>query len=155
MTELHLAALHGSLEITAHLLDKGAAVDMVESRYGTPLCTASSRGHTKTMELLLARGADVNMALPRGTALFWAAVGEQLDAMTLLLSYGASINYENEDGYTALAEAIVSGKTASAKFLLESGADPDSLGKGKVHPMCFAIDDKNVDAVRLLLDYGV
>lgn len=155
MTELHLAALHGSPEITAHLLDKGAAVDIVESRYGTPLCAASSRGHTKTMELLLARGADVNMPLPLGTALSWAAVGGQIGAMSLLLSHGANINHENEHGYTALAAAIVSGKTASAKFLLESGADPDSLGKGKVHPMCFAIDDKNVDAVRLLLDHGV
>ena len=75
MTELHLAALHSSLEITAHLLDKGAAVDIVESRYGTPLCAASSKSHTETMELLLARGADVNKPLPKGTALSWAAVG--------------------------------------------------------------------------------
>ena len=65
-TALLAVARTGIVAAAQLLLDNGAKVDAKEKWGGqTPLMWASARRHPKMMELLIAKGADVNAALHR------------------------------------------------------------------------------------------
>jgi hypothetical protein len=53
-----MAAMHGSVELTALLLEHGATVDVRNRDLSTPLMGAAFMGRVDVLELLLARGAD-------------------------------------------------------------------------------------------------
>ncbi|KAF2132355.1 hypothetical protein P153DRAFT_285514, partial [Dothidotthia symphoricarpi CBS 119687] len=61
---------------------------------GSPLFVASRRGHKQIVQLLLERGADVNLVLDRTsqyrTALEAATAGREEDIVQLLLDKGAT-----------------------------------------------------------------
>jgi hypothetical protein len=76
-----------------------------------------------------AAGADVNALDTRRSrngrrALNWAALGDRVPALRLLLELGADLEGENLTGFTALHHAAESGSVAAARFLLSVGADP-------------------------------
>ncbi|KAL3861794.1 hypothetical protein ACJMK2_007813 [Sinanodonta woodiana] len=59
---LHLAALNGHRDVTNTLLVTGQAdIEIRNNRQQTPLLLAVSQGHVGILELLVARGADVNV----------------------------------------------------------------------------------------------
>ena len=58
-TPLHDAALGGSADVIALLLDRGAQIDTRDLQSGaTPLMVAASLGRAEALTLLLKRGAD-------------------------------------------------------------------------------------------------
>lgn len=59
---LHLAALNGHRDVTNTLLATGQAdIEIRNNRQQTPLLLAVSQGHAGLMELLVSKGADVNV----------------------------------------------------------------------------------------------
>jgi hypothetical protein len=101
---------------------------------GVPIiCVATRNGHKKIVELLLQRGADVNvLSLDRGNSpLMEAAVrGDDL-SVRRFLETGANPNLISKSGQTALMLAIGEGHKDIVKILLEYKADlniKDSLG---------------------------
>jgi ankyrin repeat protein len=72
-----------------------------------PLIVAARNGHIKIVELLLLRGADVNVRdKEQGTtALIAAAQQGHKEIVELLLKNGADINARETSGKTALVEA--------------------------------------------------
>jgi ankyrin repeat protein len=61
LTQLHDGALSGRAPMIALLLDKGANREARDRQSGaTPLYQAASWGRRAAVELLIARGADVN-----------------------------------------------------------------------------------------------
>jgi ankyrin repeat protein len=98
----------GETEIVARLLDAGVPIDARGSQNGTALHFAGHWGRARTVELLLARGADVHRLagdVP-GTALAWTAwgsshlpgsrdrPGDYLAAAELLLAAGSEVTEE-------------------------------------------------------------
>ncbi len=84
------AAANGESAEVARLLDKGAEVDVHARDDWTPLTIASREGRLDVVQLLLRRGASVN--LPEGgghTALFWARKFRHPDVEHALLEAGA------------------------------------------------------------------
>ncbi|GET41720.1 ankyrin repeat domain-containing protein [Microseira wollei] len=73
------------------------------------------RGDAKTVEAVLAQGANVNVTggvTPVGesnTALMWAAAEGHLDVVNILLAHGADVNVKNDANYTALMYAAERG----------------------------------------------
>ncbi len=95
---------------------------------GTPLMYAVLARNTEIIELLLARGADVNARnndLGSGTALILAAQIGDAGAVRRLLEKGAEVNARHESGYTALmyAAASESNDPEMVKALLARGAE--------------------------------
>lgn len=101
---LHTAALEETPEITRLLLEAGAPVNAHTTDKGTwtALHIAGSYSHTKTMDVLLKHGADVNAKAARDwTPLHVAAWCGRGDAVALLLDHGADTNALTDKGRTA------------------------------------------------------
>ena len=60
-TALHAAAHHGFNDIVVHLLDAGAAINVVNGAGRTPILAALKKCHVSIAETLISRGADINL----------------------------------------------------------------------------------------------
>ena len=82
------------------------------------------------IELVLAKGADINASASAETALLSAGWRKQsLPLMKFLIEHGADVNYANHNGDTALIDAAELGKVGSMKLLLAHGANPKHKNK--------------------------
>ncbi|MDS0138214.1 MULTISPECIES: ankyrin repeat domain-containing protein [unclassified Amycolatopsis] len=106
------------------------ADDPVEVR-NEALSWAARNDRADALRTLVARGADVNADVYRGTALAWAAASGKLAAVRTLLELGADVNFpgtfggpNHGEGVTALHLAAQSGHLDVIRVLVESGADP-------------------------------
>jgi hypothetical protein len=91
---------HQNVRLATALLDKGAAVDTRDKDGFTPLIWAANRGAVKLVELLSARGADVNARTTEKynagrTALYMAG---NIGVVRVLLTAGADPRALTEDG---------------------------------------------------------
>ncbi|HWI71267.1 MAG TPA: ankyrin repeat domain-containing protein [Baekduia sp.] len=104
------------------------------------LSWAARSDRADAVELLVARGADLNADVYRGTALTWAAATGAVAAINRLIPLGADVNQQatfggptHGENVTALHIAAQSGQTDAVNALLTAGADPsirDSLYNG-------------------------
>jgi len=103
------------------------------------LNTACDKGHIKIIQLLLSKGADVNLAgHGGGTPLMWAAGhAKTSDILNMLLKKDANIQAVDDNGVSVLDKAVfgvVSKQTSMKgfKFLVSQGLDVNrSRQKGK------------------------
>ena len=109
-TALQYAARAGNNDILNILLDFGGKVNSrikgpaVDYRFSgnTPLINAARFGKAKTVSVLLARGANVNMAsASKNTALMEGARSGSLRIVAELLEHGADKNAKNDKNCTA------------------------------------------------------
>ena len=127
MTGLHWAALTGSAEIAAVLIDAGADISAVTRIGGhTPLHVASRAGYAPVVQALLTAGARSNEVTSTGvTPLHFAAAAGSADAVQLLLHHGAEPNArEPEWGQTPLMFAAAADRADAIPVLITGGADP-------------------------------
>jgi ankyrin repeat protein len=104
---------------------------------------------------LLSERVDVNATEADGTtALHWAADGDNLDLVELLLRAGANPKAANRYGVTPLWLASTNGNAATVVLLLKAGADPNTvLPEGETVLMTAARTGR-VDAVKALVEAG-
>ncbi|MEP7304161.1 MAG: ankyrin repeat domain-containing protein [Acidobacteriota bacterium] len=117
---------------------------------------AAQKQDLGALRALVQRRVDVNVAQPDGTtALHWAVVWNNEDAVNLLLRAGAGAQARNRYGATPLSEAVPAGSAKMVEALLNAGADPKALTTvdGETVLMTGARTG-NVDVVRMLLDRG-
>ncbi len=163
------AAEVGETETVRDLLKRGADANADRD---LPLYLSVRNGHSKTWDLLLESGADLDSALLHGakfghtqavirlldlgacinpdddeedtSALYLAAFHDHAPTAKLLAAKGADI-------HVALYFAAGSGKMNALKLLLELGA---VLGVDKDSALCHAAENSQLAAVNLLLDEG-
>ncbi len=115
-----------SLEITRLLLDRGLSPDEC-SAPRKPLHLAVYQGLPEIVELLIARGADVNLRNELGETPLWFAAhspapsADRIAVMQLLLEAGADLHRRCEDGSTALHLAAWRGPVETVEYLLSRG----------------------------------
>ena len=162
---LHAAAMHGTPETVAVLLDAGVEIDPVDTAGETPLVAAARAGRLPTLRALIAAGADPGGK--RAPALFAAAESGTGETMRALIASGAihqgraglsvihaaatnpepsavAVALEAEDateadrfGLTPLHRCALGGSPEVAQRLLDAGADPDARlpRDAKVEPL--------------------
>lgn len=180
-TPLTQAVAHGSVELAAFLLERGADVHGKRT-YHTPLLHAVR--NDELTSLLLAHGAqhtvmsacasgDLDLAKrylaapgaidvvseERYTSLHMAAAMCDLPMVELLLERGADIGVVSLTGLVALHCAVGSADDVDAQLalverLLDAGTSPDQPTKRGVTPLHIAVRNRNVPVVKLLLDRG-
>jgi ankyrin repeat protein len=111
LTPLHAATYSGSAEAAWLLLDHGAALeDRANVSGATPLIVAAEENHTAVAELLIARGADLNIPDRDGfTPLTQAWAKKRTEMVHLLKRHGATCQpveiLGSEDYYRRCVEA--------------------------------------------------
>lgn len=164
MTALLAVARTGNVKAAQLLLGAGAKVDARESFGGqTPLMWATARRHPEMMQLLIARGADVNArsavrdyqrhvtaegrpkSLDSGgfTPLLYASRENCRACVDLLLKNGADINIADPDDVSPLLVAIMNANWDLAQRLIEAGADINQWDMYGETPLFIAINQRN------------
>ena len=106
--DIHQAAKTGNIKAVKQHLAAGADVNAKDDKFGlTPLHFAAGRDRKEIVELLIAKGVNVNEKDNRGgTPLHSTASGGRKEIAKLLIAKGADVNAKDEDGETPLDWAI-------------------------------------------------
>lgn len=144
----------GNLPQVREWLDAGMKPDYVADRIGTGLMIAAWTGNIPMMELLVARGADVNRRNELGeTALMHAAWRGQVAAMRWLIDKGALVDSPPMH-WGALHYAAFSGHAEAATLLLEYGADINARSTNGSSVLMMAVYEGHEALAKLLLERG-
>ncbi len=109
------AVVENHVDVVRTLLAAGADARARSKNRFTPLLFAAQQGNIEIARLLIAAGADVNEAAPDGIA------GDT----------NAGRSFKPDTEAAALLVAIDSQHEAMARFLLDSGANPNHHGAGR------------------------
>lgn len=147
-TPLLLASYYGYSEIVTILLNFGAnilAKDNVDGAMAIHI--ASARGWTKTVLAILesysAKNTKdiVNTVDNTGTTpLMWAAMNNRVSVMNLILKFGAYINAQDDDGWTALHFAAASDSYKAVEMLINNKANANIKNLDEKKPVDIASD---------------
>jgi len=154
VTALMSAASQGKFDATTFLAGPEyfgtTYLDLAADSGGTAMMFAAAGGHLDCVKLLVEKGADVNKLvhgtekyviqvaeqLAAGktdvephkenvTALQVAAQGGHLDTVMYLLENNADVHIKDEEGLSALTNAVAGGHSKVAFALVKAGADPN------------------------------
>jgi len=94
----------------------------------TPLMAAVANRRVKLTRLLVRKGAEVNAVNPEhgASVLHMAAAGGDPEIIEFLLSEGAEVACQKNDGWTPLHTAAYEGHLAAATALIDGGAIVDA-----------------------------
>uniref|UniRef100_A0A8D2DM07 Ankyrin repeat domain-containing protein 27 n=1 Tax=Sciurus vulgaris TaxID=55149 RepID=A0A8D2DM07_SCIVU len=146
---LHVAALHGRVDLIPLLLKHGANAGARNANQAIPLHLACQKGHFQVVKYLLDSNVKPNKKdISGNTPLIYACSGGHHEVAALLLQHGASINASNNKGNTALHEAVIEKHVFVVELLLLHGASVHILNKRQ----CTAIDcaEQNSKIMELL-----
>jgi ankyrin repeat protein len=152
---LWLAVQNGSVELAELLLAGGADPNLARENGETPLMTAARLGRLDTMRALLDRGADPNARENKfgQTALMWAA-GHPA-AVRLLLDRGADPRLSTKTWDVEYTIYIPTTFTLGKTGIPWNNDGSYSSKQGGQNALMFAVQSRDADSVRALLDAGV
>jgi ankyrin repeat protein len=159
-TLLKAAGAH-DLATVARLLenDPDLAHNATDENGYSALDDAAEEGNLELVELLVARGADVNAKGKYGCSPLCTLSERDYDDSTqvaeFLLAKGADVNAKDEFGDTPLHKAAESERKNLVTLLLAKGADVNAKDRIGRTPLHLAAEAKGTDAVALLLGKGV
>lgn len=123
-TPLQYASLQGNLELAHILVEAGANVN-TSAGEETALQLAASQKRPELVKLLLANGARANEPGKCGRSALHRAVSVtgNNETVQILLYAGANLECEDEEGATALHEAVRGGEIGVVLTLLRAAAN--------------------------------
>uniref|UniRef100_A0A8C2TMT5 Ankyrin repeat, SAM and basic leucine zipper domain-containing protein 1 n=1 Tax=Coturnix japonica TaxID=93934 RepID=A0A8C2TMT5_COTJA len=135
-TPLMHAASVADYAVVRLLLDRGANACFEIDKYTVLMAAcaahASEKKILRTVELLLSRNVDPNLACRKQmTPLMYAAKKGYSHVVSLLVAHGSHVNAQDETGYSALIWAAHHGHKNVVLVLLELGADKNLQTKNK------------------------
>ncbi|KAM6985007.1 ankyrin repeat and KH domain-containing protein 1-like [Aplochiton taeniatus] len=122
LTPLMEAASGGYAEVGRVLLDKSADVNAppVPSSRDTALTIAADKGHYKFCELLINRGAHIDVRNKKGNTPLWlAANGGHFDVVQLLVQAGAEVDAADNRKITPLMAAFRKGHVKVVQYMVK------------------------------------
>lgn len=160
-TPLFNAVNDNSMELTELLLAHGADMNALDDGGWPPIGYAARDNALDTLELLLKKGADPNVTGDGFTMLHGACENGNMEAMKILLEYGADprrvYSFQDKDGkewkIEPLHSAVWNDRKKAAELLLKTGVDPDVLYNGWTL-LTTVVDNQNEEMTALLLQHG-
>jgi ankyrin repeat protein len=115
---------------------------------------AGANDHKEIIELLIAKGADLNAKdVWEETLLFKAATKAHKEIAELLIANGADVNAQDDD-WLPLHGAAEYGQKEMAELLIAAGADVNAKTKRGKTPLDWAIQFKQTETTALLRKHG-
>uniref|UniRef100_A0A0F7ZCG5 Ankyrin repeat domain-containing protein 27 n=2 Tax=Crotalus adamanteus TaxID=8729 RepID=A0A0F7ZCG5_CROAD len=149
LTSLHVAALHGHVDLVALLLKHGANMEAKDVNQAGPLHFACQNGHFQVVEFLIECTAKLNKKDIYGnTPLMYACLKGYQEIAAILLQHGASVNLPNNQGNTPLHKAVIGNYKAVVQLLLQHGALVHLRNYRQCTPLDYA--EPNSDLLKLL-----
>jgi ankyrin repeat protein len=145
---LHVAAREGNLDIVQALVQAGADIDKRNLLKETPVMLASLAGHTKIVDFLVSKEAQINQ--PGWTPLLYAATNGYTEIISILLENHAYIDSSSPNGSTPLMLAARGGHRAAVTLLLDEGADPTLKNENGDTAISWAEKAKQTDIADLI-----
>jgi len=134
------------------LLIMGAGLSVAAD---APVAEAAKAHDMAAVRDLVAKGHDVNAALPDGaTALHWAAHWNEPEAVESLLKAGASPNARNDYGIVPLSLACTNRSGRIVLALLAAGADPNAASDTGESALMTCSYTGTVEGVRAMVERG-
>ena len=154
VTPLHYAAIYGSPEALAFLLESAADPNARNQSGATPLVYAA--WSFERTRLLVEHGATVNVATNQGiTPLMVASAARgNIAALRYLLDKGADLQARDADGEDALMRAAFSGDPDMVQLLLDRGADAKRADKAGFTALLNSTTSPDSRRIRMLLLAG-
>lgn len=177
-TPLHVAAVHGYVEVIRFLVSVGGDPETIDSNGWTPLHHAAFECHsTEAVELLLSSSTYCKYAVNKqgktafalavekdhshlydmlqlGDALQRAARIGDVNAMKRCIAEGGKVNGRDQNGWTPLHRAAFKGKLEIVKLLLNNGAQVDVVDDGGQTPLHRAVEAGHVQVALYLVAHG-
>ena len=156
MSAIVLAVFLGADGPVKRLIEKGAELDSNANVLGlTPLHAAARAGWAKSAELLLAKGARLDVRDAQGrTPLLLAAFYGRADLAGMLIAKGASIGDRDELGSTALHLAALNGHKEIVDLLISKGASLNDRNLRNGTPLSIAVREGHEEIVKALITAG-
>ena len=122
-TPLHVALIWGSATVIESLAHTGSDVNSKAHRRSHRQQRPMHRHHKRTVDILIANGANVSGEDCKGrTPLHYAVLGCEMDIVRKLLEEGADVNTMDNEPQSPLGIASSHGRNAEVKLLLARGA---------------------------------
>lgn len=123
----------------------------------TPLHLAVFFGHSALVELLLQKGAPVNVHSKNTlhvTPLHSAVAGRRLEIAKMLLTNNADTNAQQQGGHTPLHGAAFNGHLEMVELLIRNGAQISSINDEGKTPLKIAKEMAHIDVMQYLRKLG-
>ncbi|RAO71616.1 uncharacterized protein BHQ10_007628 [Talaromyces amestolkiae] len=152
---LHYAAQTGNVSAARVLLEKGCQVNAKDMDGQTALHHAIRSGHLTLPPVLLENGADVDLVDRYGQTCLHLSIRYRHEEFTeWLISRKTDMIFERDKfGFTPLHRACLNGTTSEVLELLRHGADILEMDSTFRTPLEHAVNARNHDTVRLILQY--
>jgi len=159
-TSVYEAVYKGDVDTVRRYLEQGGNVN---AKYGfdgnTPLQRAAQNNNKDMVEMLIAKGADVNAKDKDGnTPLQRAAQNNNKDMVEMLIAKGADVNAKDKDGNTPLQRAAQHNRKDVAELLIAKGADVNAKYNAKNKEdytlLHWAAQNNSKDVAELLIVKG-
>lgn len=167
LTPVMLAARSGNTDILRLLIEAGADISKILTRTGdTALIMAASAGYKECVEMLIDAGADINLKNDDGmSAIMGAAAYGHTQVLENLIIQDSNTNISHSESLsTSLMFSLLGLNYApldthermleSIHILLAAGADISGNNKWGYPAIRVAVTAGNIEAVKLLLEYG-
>ena len=142
-------------EIVKLLLEYGANVNVRTDGGSMPPHIAAQEGDFDILRDLIAKGADINAEMSKGTPLMRAVVNGHVDAVEFLCENGANTSFSKTLGTSALHLALARNPNYDIVHkLIKMGADVNAMDNNDDTPLALAVSEDNLELVELLLDDG-
>lgn len=127
-TALYSACIRGQIETCRHLIDK-AELNSKNNDGWTPFHVASYLGHVAIVELLIEKGANIEILNNDGGNALLIAAAHGKTEVAMLLSSRMDLNFQNEKGWTPINAASMYGHVDIVRLLVDNGADVEIATK--------------------------
>ena len=154
-TSLTVACYFGLVQLVKVLISE-ESLACTDEQGRTPLWWASRGGDFDVVELLLEKGAQVNVCDADGSMpLHIAAAKDHSVVIEKLCHYGADVNARSKGGWTPLHWAVNRGeRTETAKILLDAGTDVNATDVDQETPLHLAVKDEDIEMIDVLAERG-
>jgi hypothetical protein len=152
--DLVTATDYEAIPVIEKLLDDGADINMTLQR--TSLHAAAAKGNLEIVELLIERGADVNLRDIHGRVPMFVALAEHQPEVARRLAEHTDPNVLTADGSTLLMAAARAEDVELVRWALDHGTDVNAIRphKSNATALIFAARKGNPEIVAMLLAGG-